>query len=672
MRKTRRILLLAGTICLLTCLSARRIPAEGEDGIDAAISKTREAGSAVIEFSFTRPGAEPARAALRGTLSIPQANTSGGTHAATRSRLTVQLCEVFSAQGVNLGRPFAAVLVEGDNVSVKGAGESEWKEFKEEHWLRPIFKCPASLFDNLGRIAESAQVKEVTPAGAQGAGALRFFLGEIKGTRVREMLERDSGLFPCTWLQSAVFGNAGAACEVTITIGADDGLVRGVKLILWPTKGPELPCYVAEATLRDHGKAAGDPQPGAARAEGVVFDGAYLRALDGAFCRAVLWKARRQARGVGPAVKAVTDLFPKDKDAQELLKTASKEEPSDAERADFADLAACFARRYAEFVEGTKGVVRLAADCETAGRRADRLEKLLREYGGPAEAADRDACARAAAELLSKYRVAAGLKAVELDKELSKDCQTHANYLDLNRGEGDASYTFRDAPHPHMEVPGLPGYSLNGDMAGRASNIAFGTPAHVVECQVTASFYHRIPLLHPDLATLGVGYVRSAPCPRCNCDRIAVLGMGTRGGGSTGGKEPGFCAVVFPPDGATDVPRRYGVEWPNPIEDAPKDDKGLSIGGCPVTVSFFGAGSVEVMSARIEDAAGKEVPCYLSSATNPARKEFPQDESICLIAKEILAPNATYKVHVSAKVNEEDWERTWSFRTGEKLLPEEE
>jgi hypothetical protein len=219
-----------------------------------------------------------------------------------------------------------------------------------------------------------------------------------------------------------------------------------------------------------------------------------------------------------------------------------------------------------------------------------------------------------------------------------------------------------------MEVSGLPGYSLEGDGAGRASNIAFATPAHVVECQVTASFYHRIPLLHPDLKALGVGYVRSAPCPRCDCSRIAVLGM------SIGGpeKEPksAGATVVFPPDGATDVPRRYGVEWPNPIEDAPKDAEGLSVGGVPITVSFFGYKKIELLAADLMAEDGTAVPCWVSSPAKPARKDFPQDETICIMAKEILEKNSLYKVTVKAKIDGADWSRTWSFKTGERLLPE--
>jgi uncharacterized protein YkwD len=104
---------------------------------------------------------------------------------------------------------------------------------------------------------------------------------------------------------------------------------------------------------------------------------------------------------------------------------------------------------------------------------------------------------------VNAFRAQAGLNAVELDPELSRGCDLHARFIARNFG------------HPstqglgiHDENPNLPGYTQEGHRAGQASVIASDpNPLDCVDSWMS-TLYHRIPLLHPELTRIGIGYSR--------------------------------------------------------------------------------------------------------------------------------------------------------------------
>jgi uncharacterized protein YkwD len=262
---------------------------------------------------------------------------------------------------------------------------------------------------------------------------------------------------------------------------------------------------------------------------------------------------------------------------------------------------------------------------------------------GPSRGAvkDHEAAARAVLEQVNDYRQAAGLGAVALDPALTKSCQAHADYL--VRNAGDPSIQGLGA---HDEDPKLPGCSVAGHRAGRASDIYFGPDPEAAVDFWMASLFHRVPLLAPELKRIGYGVAGTGT------ERVAVLNV--HGGHGSG--RP----VLWPADGAKDVPLAYHAgERPDPIPES-KTKKA----GYPVSVAFPTGTTVTEAAARLSDPDGKEVSIWLSSPEKSVDAEL-QRNSVCLIAQESLKPKTSYTVTVSARVDGADWKKTWSFTTAD-------
>ena len=246
---------------------------------------------------------------------------------------------------------------------------------------------------------------------------------------------------------------------------------------------------------------------------------------------------------------------------------------------------------------------------------------------------------------INLHRKAAGLEPVVLDPILSKGCAAHAEYL------------VRNVDHPsteglglHAEDAKLPGYTKEGERAGKASVIFLGLEGTAAVEGWIGSLFHRIPLLQSRLKKVGYGLARGGPA------KVTVVLDATNGLG-VGKDAP---AVLYPAEGQKDVPLVFSVEIPDPIPES--DDKKA---GYPLT-AIFGEGSlVKDVKAILKDASGKEVPFWLSTPEKPAHKDY-QRNTVGLIPKEPLQQIATYTATVSARVNGKAWTKTWSFLTAEK------
>ena len=100
-----------------------------------------------------------------------------------------------------------------------------------------------------------------------------------------------------------------------------------------------------------------------------------------------------------------------------------------------------------------------------------------------------------------------------LDAALSRGCLAHARYLALNLGHPATA-----GLGAHDEDLSLPGASEEGANRGKASDIAIGdqTPLHGID-QWLATLYHRVPILEPNLKSVGYG-----------CARVRRPGLGRR------------------------------------------------------------------------------------------------------------------------------------------------
>src|SRR5262249_2347608 len=140
---------------------------------------------------------------------------------------------------------------------------------------------------------------------------------------------------------------------------------------------------------------------------------------------------------------------------------------------------------------------------------------------------------------VNAYRKIAGVGPVTLDPALSKGCQAHAHYLVRNHG------------HPavrgldiHKEDPSLPGYSEEGHRAAQASVIQAGVSPPVAVDGWMATFFHRLPILDPDLKRIGWG---QAIGKRSGWVTVMDTGRGR-------GRDR---AALDPADGQRDVPLTY-------------------------------------------------------------------------------------------------------------------
>jgi uncharacterized protein YkwD len=137
---------------------------------------------------------------------------------------------------------------------------------------------------------------------------------------------------------------------------------------------------------------------------------------------------------------------------------------------------------------------------------------------------DEESKGRDARRLLAKVnkaRTETGLPPVVLDADLSHGCDLHARYLVRNFGDPTTQ-----GLGMHDEDAKKPGYSAEGQRAGKASVIASDGSAMDSVDSWLATLYHRVPLLHPSLKRIGVGTARS---PDQNWLSIIDCGSDVRG-----------------------------------------------------------------------------------------------------------------------------------------------
>ncbi len=265
---------------------------------------------------------------------------------------------------------------------------------------------------------------------------------------------------------------------------------------------------------------------------------------------------------------------------------------------------------------------------------------LLYTYAG-AQSWSLVADKKAALDELNTARKMAGLNPVSLSDTLSDWCTAHARYLALNKGREETA-----GLKAHEEPEGLEGYSRNGREAGSKAVIHYIKPSAAVSGWI-ATFYHRVPLLQPNLTEIGIGYYeeKGYEVTLLYCIPKNML---------TSKAEP----VVYPGDKQQNVPLVMGWEYPYPKTE-PKEKKDP---GFPITVSFNLQQAITKASFELRDAGNTIIPCYISSSKKPATN-FSQWNTICGIPKSPLQRDHTYTVSVKCLVNGKPFAKKYSFRT---------
>jgi hypothetical protein len=245
-----------------------------------------------------------------------------------------------------------------------------------------------------------------------------------------------------------------------------------------------------------------------------------------------------------------------------------------------------------------------------------------------------------------KARLRGEVYPLRIDIDLSRGCRLHARYLAKNPEQRGAW------PDAHEEYPDQPGFTPEGARAGTSSVIAGGGGGMSGAIRGwMGTFYHRIPLLEPNVVRIGWGLE----------DGTALLDLS-----SMCGPRPPAIHICWPHADQSNVPLRFQPELPNPVPGAQQGEFGypitLMLG--PHSTKQIGKDVADVTMQLFEGpaSAGKSVDCYGSSPSKPSNPDLAPRFTYCLIPKAHLLPGTLYTVTAKSAVR--GLELEWSFRTG--------
>lgn len=243
-----------------------------------------------------------------------------------------------------------------------------------------------------------------------------------------------------------------------------------------------------------------------------------------------------------------------------------------------------------------------AAGClaneNAAAEQAAAAEAALGVQGTPQNTAPSQPCAGEDADTarvrasLDRVRALAGLAPMRCDAHVAAAAEAHCQYVAANQ------------QLTHVEIVGHPFFSgvnvgdrlasqhFGGENGGEVLTNLTGTAAIDDPRGLVNSVYHRALFLRAETTSFGYGH-------DVDCTTVDF------------GRTSGAPAqrVIWPPDGATNVPPSFRAD-----KEAPSPLPGAGKIGSPI--SYFGLTPDRVRSARLTDATGGVVPSFLLVAGN--------------------------------------------------------
>ncbi|MGZ4740621.1 MAG: CAP domain-containing protein, partial [Ilumatobacteraceae bacterium] len=236
------------------------------------------------------------------------------------------------------------------------------------------------------------------------------------------------------------------------------------------------------------------------------------------------------------------------------------------------------------------------------------------------------------------YRAMAGVGPVVEDPTMSDGAAKHSCYM-LYNGIS------------HDEVPGLTGYTTEGDAAGNNGNVAVSSVINTsdrshVELWMTGPF-HAIGVLRPNLVSTGFGRCDLANTPTwhsgATLDVIRGLGSAPRPSSP----------VLFPGNGTSTNLDRFVVETPNPLDYC----GWTGPAGLPIIAMMPEAANGP--SASLSGPNGPIDVCVLSAAntTGVAQQILQGDNAVIIVPRTVL-PQGSYNVHAATTARTVNWSFT--------------
>jgi hypothetical protein len=258
-----------------------------------------------------------------------------------------------------------------------------------------------------------------------------------------------------------------------------------------------------------------------------------------------------------------------------------------------------------------------------------------------------DGPGRAERRLVDRLRLDAGSPPLAFDPSLAAASLAHARYFAANVGQVRSITTAA-----HSEVPGRPGYVGAGPLArdtffgfwgeGVSEVMAFGVGGREALALWTASVYHRLGLVDPNLAVMG--YALRGRAGASPFLPVTVLNAGYYVPRALSlGK-----ASVYPRNGQVAVPTTFVAgEVPDPLDSFPKARYPV---GFPVTVAFFSGKArtiTKVTASLYED--GRAVPILLLTPENDVHRQE-LGAALALMKETPLRQGARYRAVVRGRV----------------------
>lgn len=255
---------------------------------------------------------------------------------------------------------------------------------------------------------------------------------------------------------------------------------------------------------------------------------------------------------------------------------------------------------------------------------------------------------------INHYREMVGLAPAALDSGYSRACQRHLDYLVAE------SFQTGETVLTNEQNPESSNYSSAGAAAGRDSLLMYG-PDNLVDAVDTFmnTLFHRLPLLHPGLHTVGMAQEGEYACV-----------LYRRGTSEISAPHP----LMWPAPDVLFMEKRFnGNENPCPTSDSPFENAGCPSSASIISLGLHGAGAISDVSATITNLwTMEELPVsrvYHDGGSSELETEGYVGGSIAVVPEEgTQFENAPYEVRLNAMVGGSAQEYRWRFYNSTPIM----